>query len=127
MVNCAQLMWNFFVDKNTKMALVWGLDGNVRFVEQKRRAKMKNNPVDIVLSEKLWWEELGHQDLPFDLICLLRDLIDNINERTPVLASQELKKMAKKELNYIIIGSDTFVIDTRRYLEEKYLFFLSPI
>jgi hypothetical protein len=120
-------MWNFFVDKNTKMALVWGLDGNVRFVEQKRRAKMKNNPVDIVLSEKLWWEELGHQDLPFDLICLLRDLIDNINERTPVLASQELKKMAKKELNYIIIGSDTFVIDTRRYLEEKYLFFLSPI
>jgi hypothetical protein len=93
----------------------------------KRRVKMKNNPVDIVLSERLWWEELGHQDLAFELICLLRNLIDTIDEGTTVLAGQEVRNMAIRELKYIIIGTETYIVTTRRYIEGKYLFFLSLV
>jgi hypothetical protein len=88
---------------------------------------MKSRPVDIILSERLWWEELGHQDLPQELICLLRDLISNIDEGTPVLETWKVKDMVKKELNYIIIGSDVYIVSTRRYIEGNHLFFLSAV
>ena len=84
-------------------------------------------PVSISLSEKFWREELEHQDLPKDLIILLRDLIGNYLEKeAPALWSRKVAEMAKNEIEYLIIGGKRYVIKTQQYLHGDFLFFLSP-